>query len=304
MRRSEYMSDMFVNQIYAGFAATKKKKRTADEYFLAATHICDFAKKDFTDLTKEDAKAYWDFLECHEKADGTKISKRTIKMRFVGLKQLAKYIMAAYPDYMEENPFDGIALPETNESLRLQRIPSLKEIDDLLSACKSDTQMFLIVSMISRMGLTAKEVVNLKKQQILETGENEIAILFLAKDGKTEELRPVPEDIKDMLLGYIDKNGVEEHLFFNQWGKTLTERNLDYLLKKYSELAGTETFFSVKDLRNRAILSMLQTGTDPRTVAQYSGIGMVRVNQFVAEGNVLAECPANLVNYRIINPDN
>ena len=42
MKTSEYMSDFFVNQVFRGFAVTKKKKSTADNYFLAANYICDF----------------------------------------------------------------------------------------------------------------------------------------------------------------------------------------------------------------------------------------------------------------------
>ena len=303
MRQSQFMSDKFVNQIFAGFAATRKKQRTANDYFASACLICDFAKKDFLELDTSDAFSYKEYLETCQKPDGSRISNRTIKMRFVGLNQLAKYIVTAYPEEMEENPFRNIVLPNTHESVPVQRIPTMKEIDQLLSAAKEDPQMYLILCLISRMGLTALETVRLKRQQIVEIGEDKIAILCIEKDGKTEKLRPVPEDVKEILLDYMDVKQVESGLFFNEWNKPLTIRNLDYLLKKYSALAGIETKCSVKDLRNRAILSMLQADASPQDVAQYAGIGMVRVRQFVSEGNVLANCPADLVNFRIIKEE-
>lgn len=298
MRKSEYMSDFFVNQIYAGYAVTKKKRSTAEEYFNSARRICDFCKKDFLDLTKNDARLYYEYLE-KEAAEG-KISNRTIKARFVGFRQLAKYILTAYPDNMEEDPFDGVFLPKADESMHIQRIPSLEEIDKLLTATKDDKQTHLILCMICRMGITAQETVRLKRSQIVEVGEGDIGIIYVEKDGKTETVRIVPEDIKDKLLMFCAEHPNEDLLFHNQYNNPLTLRNLDHLLKKYSEVAGIETKCSVKDLRNRAILSMLHAGADPKEVAQYAGIGMVRARQFVAEGNIIADCPANLVNFRIV----
>lgn len=299
MQKSLYMSEYFAERIYPAFASTKKKQRTAEDYFKAARMICDFSKKDFLLLTKEDAKAYFEYLKKQE-AEG-KISSRTIKVRFVGYNQLARFICAGYPEQMKENPFEHIALPFTEEHIKYQRIPTMGEIDKLLTAAWDDEQMFLILCLICRMGLTASETVRLKKQQIVEIDEKTIGIICLEKDGKTEVLRPIPEDVKDLLLDFIKNNGVENELFHNEWNKPLTERNLDYLIKKYSALAGIETKCSVKDLRNRAILSMLQANASPEEVSKYAGIGMVRVKQFVNEGNILSECPADLVNFRIVS---
>ena len=301
MQKSIYMSDFFADRIYPAFASTKKKPRTAEEYFNSAKMICEYSRKDFLDLTADDAKAYYNYLQKCE-AEG-KISNRTIKMRFVGYNQLAKFICVGYPEMMKYNPFETILLPFAEENMKIQRIPTMTEIDKLLTAAKDDDQMFLVLCLISRMGLTAKETVSLKKGQITETGENAIGIICLDKDGKTEVLRPVPEDVKDILLEYIERHKSEGLLFYNNHNNPLTERNLDYLMKKYSDLAGIETKCSVKDLRNRAILSMLQANASPQEVAQYAGIGMVRVKQFVNEGNIIAQCPADLVNFRIVKAD-
>ncbi len=300
MQKSIYMSDLFAERIYPAFASTKKKPRTAADYFQSARMICDFCKKDFLSLTSEDAKAYYEYLK-EQEANG-KISNRTIKVRFVGFNQLARFVCAGYPEQMQDNPFENILLPLTEEHLKYQRIPSMKEIDDLLTAAKDDEQMYLILCLICRMGLTASETVKLRRQQIVEMDEGKIAIICTGKDGN-ELLRPVPEDVRDILLSFMEKNGIEAELFHNEWKKPLTERNLDYLIKKYSALAGIETKCSVKDLRNRAILSMLQANASPQEVAQYAGIGMVRVRQFVNEGNVIANCPADLVNFRIVKKD-
>ena len=297
MQKSIYMSDLFVDRIYPAFASTKKKPGTAANYFKSARCVCDFCQKDFLKLTEDDAKSYHEYL-LEQEADG-KISNRTIKVRFVGFNQLARFICAGYPDEMESNPFERIVLPLTEEHLKYQRIPTMKEIDDLLTAAKDDEQMYLILCLICRMGLTAAETVKLKRQQIAETEENSIGIICIGKDG-TEILRPVPEDVKEILLDYIEESGVESELFHNEWNKPLTERNLNYLIKKYAALAGLETKCSVKDLRNRAILSMLAANASPQDVAQYAGIGMVRTRQFVNEGNIIAECPADLVNFRIV----
>ena len=298
MQKSIYMSELFAERIYPGFASTKKKPKTAEEYYKSARLLCDFAKKDFLAITTEDARAYFDYLKTLQAEN--KLSDRTIKMRFVGFNQLARYICAAFPEYMHENPFENIILPFAEENMKYQRIPSLAEIDKLLSAARDNEQMFLILCLISRMGLTAGECIRLSAGQIVETGENSIAISCIEKDGKMEILRPVPEDVKVILLDYIKKMESSGVLFRNEWNKPLTERNLDYQLKKYSSLAGIETKCSVKDLRNRAILSMLQANASPEEVSMYAGIGMVRVKQFVREGNILAECPADLVNYRIV----
>ncbi len=300
MQKSIYMSDLFAERIYPAFASTKKKPRTAADYFQSARLICEFCQKDFLELTEDDANRYHEYL-LEQEANG-KISNRTIKVRFVGFNQLARFVCAGYPDEMECNPFEKIALPLTEEHLKYQRIPTMKEIDDLLTAAKDDKQMYLILCLICRMGLTAAETVKLRRQQIVEIDEKSIGIICVGKDG-TEILRPVPEDVSEILLEYIKESGAESELFHNEWNKPLTERNLNYLIKKYSALAGLETKCSVKDLRNRAILSMIQANASPEDVAQYAGIGMVRVKQFVKEGNIIAECPADLVNFRIIKPD-
>lgn len=290
--KSIYFSDYF-NSIYDGYAYNQKP-RTAEEYLASICKICDYLKKDFLEITSSEAEEYYEHL-LHEESAG-KINKRTIKARFVAYNQLAKFIEKGYPDAITYNAFEDIILPITNEEFKLQRIPTFEELDALLTAAKTDEQTFLILCLLIRVGLSARQIIVLNKESIIKVGDD---LAIITKIKEKEHIMILPDDLQKKVSEYtaISSDGF---FFHNKWGNRLTERNLDAILKKYAKEAGIEKNLSVKDLRNRAILEMFHAGASAKDIEEYTGLHTLRVNQFAEAANIIKECPPNLVNFRII----
>ena len=87
---SIYFSSTFLNIIWKKFQQDLKSDGAKSDYFMLCCDICDFAKKDFLQLTETDAQGYFDKLLLLQMEN--KLSLDTINVKFYRLHSISKFI--------------------------------------------------------------------------------------------------------------------------------------------------------------------------------------------------------------------
>ena len=297
----DFLSEEFKEEIFRTYASKAKNARTRKEYLGYIKILCNrFCKKNFLEITEADAKRA--FEQMYSLCAEGKLSKKTICVRLSCYNTISKYIMENYPETGFINPFTKIIRPEIDDKVTLANIPSMKELDDILTAAKTEPMYYLIISIATRMGLSATKILKIKKDSIyLENGR--IGLYFPDTQNPNKSLSIiVPKDIEELLLNYLKTMSYldeEGHLFYNKYKNPLTLKNLDTNIANICKRAGLEKNYGLKDMRTRAIMEMIGAGATEQTVQDYLGLGTLRTRQFFEVKNTLQGCPADLVNFKI-----
>lgn len=302
---SPYMSEQIINDLCPKYLSTLRKPSTKEKYYSAICLFCDAVKKDFLSINEEDVQSYFSSLKHSQKSDA--LSKKTVLARISYLNGFGKYV-EMHTDIGFTNYFGQIIRPEMEDEIPLERLPSMSDLDSLLTAAREEPMYFLLFSMCIRCSFSVAELVAMKDSQVIVNGP--VVTLFFSSDSVYEPDRyvPLPEDISDLFLTYrasLMEQDSEHHLFYNRHHHVLTLKNLDDAVHRFTKLTNIKTTFSFKDIRSKAIIAMLQGGASPLSVAEYCGISALRVSQYVAAAGLTkpCSCPANMMNFTIKNPN-
>lgn len=277
-----------------------KNNNTRNEYVSYINMLCEYSGKDFLDITTEDAQNYLNYMN-NKRSDG-KLTRKTITVRLACYNTMAQYIDDKADEY--SNPFSKLSRPTVKDEFDPNRIPTMSDLDKLMGEAKKDPQDFLILSLASRVGLSATSILHLTTKSIILDGED-VFLHFEPKDDfSRDSYIKLPEDVKEVLKLYIaSKNlNLEEKssLFKNRWGNPLSIQNVDQLVKRLTSKCGLEEY-TLKDFRNRAILEMANAGASKEQLEDYTGLKAMRLEKFFLNKSLVSgTCPAELVNYRII----
>ena len=84
----------------------------------------------------------------------------------------------------------------------------------------------------------------------------------------------------------------------------LTELNIYKRFQRIVEKLGLDSRYSIKDLRNRCILDMVSSaakeGKDVSVVADYVGLGDLRMQTVAKTANIIKTSPADMVSIRVM----
>lgn len=285
---SEYMTEDFVYDIWERFSETIKAERTRTEYFSAVCLYCDFIEKDFLSQTMDDALKYSSHLY-NRITEGT-FSKTTYVMRISCYRKLEEFIRDTYGEELCQKCWAKIQLPALDSSIAKDKIPSVEDIDELLSAAKEEGLMwYTIISLVVKCALTASELVNLKKDNFI-TEHGDVYLYLAEKVPGYQEKRymKLPEDMKELFLTYLATLSEDEsYIFFNNRKNALTIKNIDDALKRM--YAGKEKKYTIKDIRTRGILEMLSSSDNPTAVGEYVGLSQLRMKSFVEAAGLVGD---------------
>lgn len=298
----EYYSDKF-KQILSDYKQTLRAERTFVEYTRITALICNFLKKDFLDIDESDAEKYFNTIKASIRTG--EVTRKTVGMRLSCCNSISKFIEKQYEEIVYDNPFKGISRPETNACISPTSIPSIEELDAIMTQAKKEGDaVFLIMALATRMSLSSTAIVKLTKNDILE--ENGLHYLKTEPvSTKPANLIMVPSDVDTILTHYISlmETDSEGHLFFNKYNNPLTIRNLDTITKRVVKASGVTTQYTIKDLRKRGVLELAKTiknNNDKAKVAEYVGIKANRLNDYINAASYISNsCPPNLTNYRL-----
>lgn len=211
MQTNSYLSDNFVAKIWPRYEMTLKKVRTRKSYFKYISDICNYLKKDFTAIDESEAQNYFSQL-----AETKSYEPKYLHLRLSACRSVASYIEKNAQHFDLKNylsPFVFVDLPEYSDNIHKSDIPSIKQMNTVLSATEDDIMMFTIISICFRCALTVSEICNLKFSDVVEDDLGRMC--FIVKGSKSPRVVKIPDDVKEILFRYVDQYPGEDFLFRN-----------------------------------------------------------------------------------------
>lgn len=299
----EYLSPLTKDVLLPEFLnSLTKKRRTAEEYRNNICLLCNTFKKDFLDISESDALNYFKRLEnqYHQK----KLSRKTIHVRLSCYRSFCLFIGQYHPDIDFNNPFIHVRQVEVDNSVSVNHIPSIEEMDAILTEAKNlGYSYFVILSLIARCGLSVSEAIKLSENQIVSAG-GKMALRFEnADEQQLPRTMILPNDIAEILSRYRSMLLVKDaagHLFYNKHSRPMTLTNIDTAVKKIVSAAlKDEKCYTAKDIRTHAIMEFRKAGVSMENASSYVGMSDRRASYYYIVPLTEKDCPANLTNYRL-----
>lgn len=301
MRTCLYYSESFL-QIFKEYLAGIHNSRTAYEYQGYVILLCNYCEKDFLDIAREDVISFFHYME-GKRQNGT-LSGKTVCVRLSCYRTLALYIQQNHQELEYKNPFLDIKKPDINDEIRVINMPSMEELDVVMSIAKETPMYYCILALATRTALSASNIVRLTFRNIKIIEEQTVLQISQGTKRKEDFFVRLPEDVEIILNDYINMLDTEiidreGHLFYNKYKHALTIKNLDDGIARILKKSGLEKKYTMKDFRTRAVLEYAKAGATEHEIADYTGLGELRIRSFYRAANKVADCPANLVNYSL-----
>ena len=301
MRACAYYSDVF-KKILSEYLSQVRNDRTAYEYEGYLMLLCNYCKKDFLDIKEADTRSFFNFMES-KRQDGT-LSGKTICVRLSCYRALTRYIQKEYDHLELQNAFESIKRPDVSDEISKINIPTMEELDQVLSAAKKEPMYYCILALATRLALSATNILKLTTHNIQVI--NDRVVLQISQESKRKEefFVKLPEDVVLILSDYMDTLGEDQldaagHLFYNRHGHPMTLKNLDDGITRILKRSGLIKKYTMKDFRTRAVLEYANAGATEHEIIDHTGLGELRIRSFYRAAGTLRECPADLVNYRL-----
>lgn len=301
MRKCAYYSEVF-SDILADYLSQVRNSRTAYEYEGYVMLLCNYCKKDFLDIREEDARSFFNYME--SKRENGSLSGKTICVRLSCYRAITRYIQKEYEDLALHNAFASIKRPNVSDEICKINIPSMEELDLVLSAAKAEPVYYCILALATRLALSATNIIKLTTHNI-QVIDNRVVLQISQESKRKEEFFVrLPEDVAMILSDYMDTLSEEQldaagHLFYNRHGHPMTLKNLDDGITRIIKRSGLIKKYTMKDFRTRAVLEYANAGATEHEIVDHTGLGELRIRSFYRAVGALRECPADLVNYRL-----
>ncbi len=304
MELTNYCSPEFEKYFRLYGIAEHKASRTVSEYTSYVNMLCEYAERDFLEIDFDKGQSYIDYLTRQYHAGS--LSRKTIKVRLSCYKSIGNYIEGSGKVEGYENPFALIRNPMVDDDhINVTKVPSLSEVDAVLSAAKKDGPMsYLIIALAVRVGLSASSILKIRESSFVRDGDNVYLHFNKRDDAESDAYIPLPKDITAMVENYLMTVTPDDagHILFNQRRHPLSIRNMDTLIKKIVTDSGVSSEYTLKDFRTKAVMDLVNAGVEMKTIGEFTGLRTLRLQTFIkAKG--MAEnggCPADLTNIQII----
>lgn len=298
---SQFLSDYFKDDILKDFFQTVGNQRTRAEYFSYICILCDYAEKDFLELDSTDVSRFFQYM--YTRYHNGTLARKTMNVRLSCYNSVARFIYDNYPSLDYINPFRNQQRFTVSDDVATCNVPSLAEMDKIMSAAHNDEMYYLILALAGRAALTATAIKSIRIGNIVETDSGTLGIIFPAKDDFHEpDIAVLPTDVSQLLRVYLSHYEYEDersYLFYNKYKNPLSLRNIDKAVKKYVLKSGVSPEYTLKDIRSRAIVELSRANVPDSVIADYTGLTQKRVSAFKRAVHMSDTCPADLVNYRL-----
>lgn len=300
----KYLSPLTKDTLLPEFLnSLTKKRRTAEEYRNNICLLCNTLRKDFLDINETDALNYFGNLT--NKYHQGELTRKTIHGRLACYRSFCLFIAEKHGELEFKNPFIHIGQVAVDNSVSVNNIPSIEEMDAIMTEAKNfGYPYFVILALISRCGLTVSETISLSENQIVSAG-GRMALRFENKnDTQSARTMILPDDIAEILSKHLSMLTTKDeagHLFYNKHNRRMTLTNIDTAVERIvsAALPEKEKHYTAKDLRTHAIMEFRKAGVSPEDAASYVGMSERRVSYYYVVPVSACDCPANLTNYRL-----
>lgn len=302
MRENSLFLDSLAEEAWNHMASDFKSIKGAKTYWGDINLFLDFIEKPFHNVDQNDALKYYNHCRSMINSGDMKVS--TARKKFRVLSRFAD----AYANYHQQhakkvfvNHFSVYAT-ELNRTTpdKLTNYPSLGQIDRLLDVCKTNLGMYTMITLVYRIGLAPIELCAIKLSSFFIVDDT---VFLRTKRQKNHFVRPLPDDVKDIVDHYIKKVNPDQNepLFRRSKGIPYTERTLEYMMNEIVAEAGLSGI-TLYDIRNTAAITMLECGCSEEVVSEALGIGIMAVQRYKGLNYRSYLEELSLVNIRIINP--
>ncbi|MGM0841794.1 MAG: tyrosine-type recombinase/integrase [Bacillota bacterium] len=213
-------------------------------------------------ITKEDVQNYILFLEETGKSPIT-----TDKILGV-IRTFSKYLKKP------EITFD-ITIKQSTKKDEIEFL-SLKECEQLLADVKGNEneRNIVIVYMLLHTGIRVSELCALNKTNV----DLQLDQLTVTSANNEDRVIPLSEEVKYHLLQYLPFNPTEEALFVSKSNERLTERSVQYMLKKYG--------VNAQKLRHTFCQQLINRGVSLEIVSKLAGHKDINVTKKYARSRI------------------
>ncbi len=264
--------DEFINHIKLD---RNLSSRTIDAYNRDITKFIDYLQeikfdKNLEDLNIKMLREYLVYLT------NNNLSRKSIRRNISALRTFFKFLIRK--KIIQDNLFKFLRTPKLEKNL--PTFLDVSEVQKLVEAPDQDTPLQVrdkaILELIYASGVRVSELISITINDIdLEHPE----IRIIGKGGR-ERIVFVGKEAMKALTKYLnnsrpklikEKNINIDALFVNHYGKALTVRSVQRIVKKYMIKSGINKNITPHSLRHSFATHMLDRGADLRTVQELLG---------------------------------
>lgn len=236
------------------------------------------------DINEIDAQIIRNYLSTELEQGKTKV---TICRRLAALRGYFDYLVRL--NYVTENHFLYISAPK--KEIRYPEALYLEQVEDLFKKNRDRNDEFMlrdqaILELLYASGVRVSELVNIKLAQIdmkgrtirvFGKGKKERLVMFSKSCQKT--LMEYLQNSRDSLLAKNKLDYNVEFLFLNKFGKQLTARGVEFILKEIQEKTGLNIGLHPHLLRHTFATHLLEGGADLRVIQELLGHESINTTQ-------------------------
>lgn len=190
------------------------------------------------------------------------------------------YNWAIDEDMIKTSPMRKIVSPKKPK--RQPKYLKKDELDAVMSAARTKRDN-LVMQLLYATGARVSELVAIDRDDVdLDEG------WIIIRKGKGDKERYVPFDDKtgELLREYLEsRTDSEPALFLNRYGKRITTRSVQAMVKKAKEKAGVKKACTPHKFRHSLASHMLQNGADLKTIQEILGHEDIATTQIYAHLN-------------------
>lgn len=258
--------------IWQEFESTLQTTQAKKEYKREVLAICQYTKKSFVTLSRLEIQAYFNYLLRSHLKPSTILSKQA------KLRSFSNYLCNNASRFQIEyghNPFISINfMPDSSFYIASNHVPSVPEIDSILSEASSSPEVYLILSLLVKCTISPGELCRIRLSDFYldETGYPYLKII---SKGNARSIK-ITSDIVDIINSYVASVAPTTYLFENRNGNQLRLRDMERHFRKVLPSCN----YTLSDIRNSGIAIMLAQGIPQIQVAAYAGITPLWLRRF------------------------
>lgn len=256
---SEYLSDM---RTFCRYLVARRGGLSLSAEDLMKVDISGLDMKFFENITKSDIFDFLSFI-LGDRQNGTAARSRKLS----AIRSFYKY-MTVKRNYFENNPAKDMESPKKKK--QLPKHLSVDESIDLLSAVKNDPESktrerdFCILTLFLNCGMRLSELCGISLGDL----DRELKSLRVMGKGSKERVVYLNSACREALSDYLkvrlatrEVKERENALFLSRLGKRISNKTVQWMVKKYLGEAGLEyKHYSTHKLRHTAATLMYQSG--------------------------------------------
>jgi integrase/recombinase XerD len=257
----------------------KKSPSTIDTYKRELAKYQEWLQENNRDihyLEKTDIQSYIHFLEDQQK------SLSTIDKKVGAIRTFAKFL--AKPELTF-----GIEVQPVEKNNEIETLTP-EECSQLLQKVKEEGNLrnITMVYVLLHTGIRVSELCSLNRSDI-DLAHHELTV---QKNGEKRVI-PLSQETREYLKNYFDSHSSQEAIFISPIGERLTERAVQYILKKYD--------VNPQKLRHTFCQRLIDSNMDLETVSRLAGHKDINVTKRYVKSQMTKQKVEDAINQAFIN---